>query len=207
MADRPLKASQQRRAKAMIAAAAAGSAGRVAVPLLLCALLASSGAYVLDDSDGLGREFDGVGAVSGGGVSAGWWEARILWNAGTRGRGVGRGRGRRVGGGECWGCPVPQAPAALPGDRTPLPARPFEKKPGRQLDLSRAARRARGDKCLQWTGEGSRVPSLWIALLGCPCRSVRVRKSQRGNAEPQRAAIVVLFLPRELDNGPGSQKT
>lgn len=99
MADRPLKASQQRRAKAMIAAAAAGSAGRVAVPLLLCALLASSGAYVLDDSDGLGREFDGVGAVSGGGVSAGWWEARILWNAGTRGRGVGRGRGRRVGGG------------------------------------------------------------------------------------------------------------
>ncbi|KAK7811403.1 hypothetical protein U0070_000384, partial [Myodes glareolus] len=70
MADRPLKASQQRRAKAMIAAAAAGSAGRVAVPLLLCALLAFSGAYVLDDSDGLGREFDGIGAVSGGGATS-----------------------------------------------------------------------------------------------------------------------------------------
>lgn len=54
--------------------AAAGSAGRVAVPLLLCTLLASSGAYVLDDSNGLGREFDGIGAVSGGGVSAGWRE-------------------------------------------------------------------------------------------------------------------------------------
>lgn len=202
MADRPLKASQQRRAKAMIAAAAAGSAGRVAVPLLLCALLASSGAYVLDDSDGLGREFDGIGAVSGGGVSAGWREARMLWNAGTR---SGAGVGAESGGGR--GCRVPQAPAALPGDRTPLPARPFEKKPGRQLDLSRAARRSRGDKCLQWTGEGSRVPLLWIALLGCPCRAGRVRKSQRGNAEPQRAAIVVLFRPRELDNGPGSQKT
>lgn len=96
MADRPLKASQQRRAKAMIAAAAAGSAGRVAVPLLLCALLASGGAYVLDDSDGLGREFDGIGAVSGGGVSAGWREARMLWNAGTRG---GAGVGAESGGG------------------------------------------------------------------------------------------------------------
>lgn len=52
--------------------AAAGSACRVAVPLLLlCAMLAPGGAYVLDDSDGLGREFDGIGAVSGGGVSAG----------------------------------------------------------------------------------------------------------------------------------------
>lgn len=49
--------------------AAAGSAGRAAVPFLLCALLAPGGAYVLDDSDGLGREFDGIGAVSGGGVS------------------------------------------------------------------------------------------------------------------------------------------
>lgn len=91
----------------MTAAAAAGSAGRVAAPLLLCALLASSGAYVLDDSDGLGREFDGIGAVSGGGVSAGWREARMLWSAGTRdGAGAGAGYG---GGG--WRCPVPQAPA------------------------------------------------------------------------------------------------
>lgn len=49
--------------------AAAGSAGRAALPLLLCALLAPGGAYVLDDSDGLGREFDGIGAISGGGVS------------------------------------------------------------------------------------------------------------------------------------------
>ena len=61
--------------------AAAGSASRVAVPLLLCALLVPGGAYVLDDSDGLGREFDGIGAVSGGGVSAGWREAarRVGW--------------------------------------------------------------------------------------------------------------------------------
>ena len=51
--------------------AAAGSAGQAAVPLLLWALLAPGGAYVLDDSDGLGREFDGIGAVSGGGVSSG----------------------------------------------------------------------------------------------------------------------------------------
>ncbi|KAM6171603.1 galactocerebrosidase [Erethizon dorsatum] len=50
--------------------AAAGSAGRPVVPLLLCAMLASGGAYVLDDSDGLGREFDGVGAVSGGGATS-----------------------------------------------------------------------------------------------------------------------------------------
>ncbi|XP_028633118.1 galactocerebrosidase [Grammomys surdaster] len=50
--------------------AAAGSASRVAVPLLLCAMLAPSGAYVLDDSDGLGREFDGIGAVSGGGATS-----------------------------------------------------------------------------------------------------------------------------------------
>ncbi|XP_004642835.1 galactocerebrosidase [Octodon degus] len=50
--------------------AAAGSAGRTSVPLLLCALLATCGAYVLDDSDGLGREFDGVGAVSGGGATS-----------------------------------------------------------------------------------------------------------------------------------------
>lgn len=56
--------------------AAAGATGRAAVPLLLCALLAPGGAYVLDDSDGLGREFDGVGAVSGGGVSGELWDAR-----------------------------------------------------------------------------------------------------------------------------------
>lgn len=74
MAERLLQASRQRRVKAMTAAA--GSAGRVAVPLLLCALLAPGGAYVLDDSDGLGREFDGVGAVSGGGVSGGRWAAQ-----------------------------------------------------------------------------------------------------------------------------------
>ena len=58
--------------------AAAGSAGRAAVPLLLCALLVPGGAYVLDDSDGLGREFDGIGAVSGGGVSGGRWDAPAL---------------------------------------------------------------------------------------------------------------------------------
>ncbi|XP_054423157.1 galactocerebrosidase isoform X1 [Pteronotus mesoamericanus] len=68
MAESLLQASQQRRTKAMTAAA--GSAGRAAVPLLLCALLAPSGAYVLDDSDGLGREFDGIGAVSGGGATS-----------------------------------------------------------------------------------------------------------------------------------------
>ncbi|XP_049626524.1 galactocerebrosidase [Suncus etruscus] len=41
-----------------------------ALPLLLCALLAPSNAYVLDDSEGLGREFDGIGAVSGGGATS-----------------------------------------------------------------------------------------------------------------------------------------
>lgn len=83
MANSQPKASQQRQAKAMTAAA--GSASRVAVPLLLCAMLAPSGAYVLDDSDGLGREFDGIGAVSGGGVSAGWWEAGMRRSAGNAG--------------------------------------------------------------------------------------------------------------------------
>ncbi|ELK01117.1 galactocerebrosidase [Pteropus alecto] len=68
MAESLLQASRQRRVKAMTAAA--GSAGRAAVPLLLCALLAPGGAYVLDDSDGLGREFDGIGAVSGGGATS-----------------------------------------------------------------------------------------------------------------------------------------
>ncbi|XP_045679606.1 galactocerebrosidase [Phyllostomus hastatus] len=68
MAESHLPASQQRRRKAMTAAA--GSAGRAAIPLLLCALLAPGGAYVLDDSDGLGREFDGIGAVSGGGATS-----------------------------------------------------------------------------------------------------------------------------------------
>ena len=63
--------------------AAAGSAGRAAVPLLLCALLVPGGAYVLDDSDGLGREFDGIGAVSGGGVSGGRWDAPALRCAGV----------------------------------------------------------------------------------------------------------------------------
>ncbi|XP_036847426.2 galactocerebrosidase isoform X1 [Manis javanica] len=50
--------------------AAAGSTGRAAVPLLQCALLAFGSTYVLDDSDGLGREFDGIGAVSGGGATS-----------------------------------------------------------------------------------------------------------------------------------------
>lgn len=71
MAERRLQASRQRRVKVMTAAA--GSAGQVAVTLLLCALLAPGSSYVLDDSDGLGREFDGIGAVSGGGVSRGQW--------------------------------------------------------------------------------------------------------------------------------------
>ncbi|XP_004398149.1 PREDICTED: galactocerebrosidase isoform X2 [Odobenus rosmarus divergens] len=69
MAERLLQASRQRRMKAMTAAA--GSAGRAAVPLLLCALLVPGGAYVVDDSDGLGREFDGIGAISGGGPNFG----------------------------------------------------------------------------------------------------------------------------------------
>lgn len=87
-----LQASRQRRTEAMTPAA--GSAGRAAVPLLLCALLVPGGAYVLDDSDGLGREFDGIGAVSGGGVSGGRWDAPAL-----------------PGG-------APQAPAAQPGVST-----------------------------------------------------------------------------------------
>ncbi|XP_032965501.1 galactocerebrosidase isoform X1 [Rhinolophus ferrumequinum] len=68
MAESLLQASRQRRMKAMTAAA--GAAGRAVILLLLCALLAPGGAYVLDDSDGLGREFDGVGAVSGGGATS-----------------------------------------------------------------------------------------------------------------------------------------
>ncbi|KAK2118550.1 hypothetical protein P7K49_005437 [Saguinus oedipus] len=68
MAEMLLPASQQRQVKAMTAAA--GSAGHPVVPLLLCALLAPSGAYVLDNSDGLGREFDGIGGVSGGGATS-----------------------------------------------------------------------------------------------------------------------------------------
>nr|XP_026257594.1 galactocerebrosidase isoform X3 [Urocitellus parryii] len=68
MAETPHQASRQRQAKVMTAAA--GSAGRAVVPLLLCALLAPSAAYVLDDSAGLGREFDGIGAVSGGGATS-----------------------------------------------------------------------------------------------------------------------------------------
>lgn len=83
MANSQPEASQQRQAKVMTAAA--GSASRVAVPLLLCAMLAPSGAYVLDDSDGLGREFDGIGAVSGGGVSAGEREAGRRGSAGSAG--------------------------------------------------------------------------------------------------------------------------
>ncbi|XP_040831141.1 galactocerebrosidase isoform X2 [Ochotona curzoniae] len=69
MAALLLQASRQRQVGVMTAAA--GSAGRAALPLLLCALLAPSGAYVLDDSDGLGLEFDGIGAISGGGPNFG----------------------------------------------------------------------------------------------------------------------------------------
>uniref|UniRef100_A0A8C3W0W5 Galactocerebrosidase n=1 Tax=Catagonus wagneri TaxID=51154 RepID=A0A8C3W0W5_9CETA len=69
MAERRLQASRQRGVKAMTAAA--GSAGQVAVTLLLSALLAPGSTYVLDDSDGLGREFDGIGALSGGGPNFG----------------------------------------------------------------------------------------------------------------------------------------
>ncbi|XP_026976035.1 galactocerebrosidase isoform X1 [Sagmatias obliquidens] len=68
MAEHLLQASRQRQVKVMTAAA--GSAGQAAVPLLLCALLAPGSAYVLDDSDGLGREFDGIGAISGGGATS-----------------------------------------------------------------------------------------------------------------------------------------
>ncbi|XP_047651778.1 galactocerebrosidase isoform X1 [Phacochoerus africanus] len=68
MVERPLQASRQRRLKVMTAAA--GSVGQVAATLLLCALLAPGSSYVLDDSDGLGREFDGIGAVSGGGATS-----------------------------------------------------------------------------------------------------------------------------------------
>lgn len=98
----------------MTAAAAAGSAGRVAVPLLLCALLAPGGAYVLDDSDGLGREFDGIGAVSGGGVSAG---RRGGKDARERARGEGAGGGtpgwEGDGEREGEGAPLPTSPRAV----------------------------------------------------------------------------------------------
>ncbi|XP_006164764.2 galactocerebrosidase isoform X2 [Tupaia chinensis] len=68
MAERLLEGPRQRRGQVMTAAA--GSACRAALPLLLGTLLAPGGAYVLDDSDGLGREFDGIGAVSGGGATS-----------------------------------------------------------------------------------------------------------------------------------------
>lgn len=117
MAERLIQASRQRRAKAMTAAA--GLAGQAAVPLLLCALLAPSGAYVLDDSEGLGREFDGIGAVSGGGVR----------NGAARGAGGGPSR------------PVPQAPAARP-QRFDARASPPEA--GARPWLLRRRRRATG---------------------------------------------------------------
>lgn len=105
--------------------AAAGSASRAALPLLLCALLAFGGAYVLDDSDGLGREFDGIGAISGGGVSG--RRGGGVVGGGARGWGGGQGRGSRVP-----PCPAPQAPAApsrvwtncgsgAPGSAVPAP--------------------------------------------------------------------------------------
>lgn len=163
MADRSLKASRQRQAKVMTAAAAAGSAGRVAVPLLLCALLAPGGAYVLDDSDGLGREFDGIGAVSGGGVSAG---RRGGKDARERALGMGGGDGEGGGGRR----PFPQAPAPLPSERTPLPPRPLERKPGKRLGVC---------------GEGARgSPCIARAVLAALDQG-RLRKSQRGDAKPQ----------------------
>lgn len=47
--------------------------------------------YVLDDADGLGREFDGIGAVSGGGVSGSSSAAMLVPSSarqGTPGLGI-----------------------------------------------------------------------------------------------------------------------
>lgn len=41
----------------------------VCVSLLAVAVLSGAAPYVLDDSHGLGRRFDGIGGLSGGGVS------------------------------------------------------------------------------------------------------------------------------------------
>lgn len=89
--------------------AAAGSASRAALPLLLGALLAFGRAYVLDDSDGLGREFDGIGAISGGGVSG--RRAGGCVGGGARGRG--------------WeGAPGPASPQAPAAPHKPPRRRP-----------------------------------------------------------------------------------
>lgn len=112
MAERLLQASRQRRVKAMTAAA--GSAGLAALPLLLCALLVPGGAYVLDDSDGLGREFDGIGAVSGGGVSGGRWDARAFpGGRPTSPRGAARRFDALQSRPHCWSVPLGQRSGRL----------------------------------------------------------------------------------------------
>ena len=39
--------------------------------ILLCGVVVGDNVYVLDDTPGLGRVFDGIGGLSGGGVSRG----------------------------------------------------------------------------------------------------------------------------------------
>lgn len=147
MANSQPKASQQRQAKVMTAAA--GSASRVAVPLLLCALLVPGGAYVLDDSDGLGREFDGIGAVSGGGVSAGWREAGVRCGAGTAGTA-----------GTAGAAPSHKPPRRCRASARRFPARRGEMNPGWRLDCNGEPGVSRGQAsaAVKWPGlEGALV--------------------------------------------------
>lgn len=136
--------------------AAAGSASRAALPLLLCALLAFGGAYVLDDSDGLGREFDGIGAISGGGVS------------GRRGAGV-VGGGARGGGGRGGGAGSRPVPPHKPPRRRPALGRAAGWAPlalrcprppcGAGSRLLLWAERVEAVRCNGWASRGP--PSKW----------------------------------------------
>lgn len=151
MANSQPKASQQRQAKVMTAAA--GSASRVAVPLLLCALLVPGGAYFLDDSDGLGREFDGIGAVSGGGVSAGWREAGVRSSAGTAGT--------------AGAAPSHKHPWRCWASARRYPARRGEMSPGWQLVWNGEPDVSRGQvsAAVKWPGlEGALVLDRWPGL-------------------------------------------
>lgn len=188
MAESLLQASRQRRAKAMTAAA--GAAGRAAVLLLLCALLAPGGAYVLDDSDGLGREFDGVGAVSGGGVSGGLWMRRgaAVPPHNPPRRSPARGSPRFAAPLQA-GASRPVVAAGRPrgcdrrllGWDEPVEAVRFNRRGSRGLDTGKAGAptltvgngaRAQPQRALQGVAPGSRGASFW--RRGCPKAALAV---------------------------------
>lgn len=59
-------------------------------------------AYVLDDAGGLGRQFDGIGAVSGGGVSGAGGRGVRITSSGRRLKGTPGGRSRQWGRSVAW---------------------------------------------------------------------------------------------------------